>query len=71
MKLVSFTATMVASLLICSNSAFGDNVFFDDFDGGQMFGSGVSGGFTGVTGTVSVEGYGQYYLNSTDSESAP
>ncbi len=32
-------------------------VFYDDFDGGQVFGTGVSGGWSGITSTVPVEGY--------------
>ena len=32
-------------------------VFFDDLDGGQTFAAGVSGGLSGITSTVSVEGY--------------
>ena len=50
-------ATIPALALSLSFNAFAGLAFFDDFDGGQTLGAGVSGGFSGVTGTESVQGY--------------
>ncbi len=47
----------VGLALFASSASAGIVIFYDDFDGGQRIASGVTGGWSGVTSTESVQGY--------------
>ena len=51
------SVNLIAAFLFFVVSGSAQEVFFDDFDGGQVFGGGVKGGFSGVTNLTSVQGF--------------
>ena len=79
---MKYVLALLASVLLQIQLCASIVVFSDDFDGNQLFSSGVTGGLSGVTTTTSVQGYsgigtgsnmfsGKFLRNATGSLGVP
>ena len=61
-----------------ANTSYASLIYSNDFDGGESFATGISGGFSGVVTTESVQGFGalaefggSFIRNTLDGDPAP